>query len=86
MVDYTEQRKYMIEGNLRPGGIRDPILLRAVQQIPRENFLPEHLKPRAYLDDDIKLDQTHFLLRPQDLLRMIQALRVTPQDKVGGEE
>jgi protein-L-isoaspartate(D-aspartate) O-methyltransferase len=82
MVDYTEQRKYMIEGNLRPGGIRDPILLRAVQQIPRENFLPEQLKPRAYLDDDIKLDKTHFLLRPQDLLRMIQALRVTPHDKV----
>jgi protein-L-isoaspartate(D-aspartate) O-methyltransferase len=82
MVDFTEQRKYMIEGHLRPCGVRDSVILRIVQQVPRENFLPANLKSLAYLDDDIKLDNKHFLLRPNDLLRMILALRISPADKV----
>lgn len=82
MVDYTEQRKHMINSHLLPSGVSDPVILRAVQQIHRENFLPDSLKPMAYLDDDIKLDGTHFLLRPNDLLRMIVALRITGDDKV----
>jgi len=82
MVDYTEQRKNMIESHLLPSGVHDPVVLKAVQQIHRENFLPDKLKPLAYVDDDIKLDKVHFLLRPNDLLRMILALRITKSDKV----
>jgi protein-L-isoaspartate(D-aspartate) O-methyltransferase len=82
MVDYSEQRKHMVEGHLRPSGVRDPIVLNVVGQIPRENFLPDHLKSMAYVDDDIKLDNHHFMLRPNDLLLMILALRIVPSDKV----
>lgn len=82
MVDYTEQRKYMVDGHLRPSGVRDPVILKIVQQIPRENFLPDNLKPFAYMDDDIKLDNVHFMLRPNDLLRMVLALRIKSSDKV----
>ncbi len=82
MVDFSEQRKYMIDGNLRPGGVRDPVVLKAVGQIHRENFLPENLKALAYIDDDIKLDKENFLMRPNDLLRMILALQIQPSHKV----
>lgn len=82
MVDYTEQRKHMINSHLLPSGVSDPFILKAVEQIHRENFLPDNLKSLAYLDDDIKLDASHFLLRPNDLLRMIVALRITTSDKV----
>lgn len=82
MVDYTEQRKHMVEGHLLPAGVRDAGLIHAVQQIQRENFLPDELKHLAYIDDDIRLDNDNFLLRPNDLLRMILALKVTKADKV----
>lgn len=82
MVDYTEQRKHMIEGHLLPSGVRDPALLSTIKQIHRENFLPDELKHLAYIDDDIRLDNDNFLLRPNDLLRMILALNVTKNDNV----
>lgn len=82
MVDYTEQRKHMIEGHLLPSGVRDPFLLSTLKQIHRENFLPDELKHLAYIDDDIRLDNDNFLLRPNDLLRMILALRVSKGHKV----
>lgn len=82
MVDYTEQRKHMVQGHLQPSGVRDPVILKAVGQIHRENFLPASLKAMAYVDDDIALDPSHFLMRPNDLLRMMIALNISPSDNV----
>jgi protein-L-isoaspartate(D-aspartate) O-methyltransferase len=82
MVDFSEQRKHMVEGHLRPCGVRDPLLLKIASQIPRENFLPSNLCSLAYIDDDIRLDDRHYLLRPNDLMRMILASRIQTTDKV----
>lgn len=82
MVEFSEQRKRMVEGHLRPCGVRDQVVLNAAKQIQRENFLPSHLKSYAYLDDDIKLDDAHFMMRPNDLLRLILALKIQPTDNV----
>jgi hypothetical protein len=54
-TDYTDARQRMVDGQIRPNGIRDPRLLRAMRDIPRERFLPPYLAPIAYIDEDIAL-------------------------------
>lgn len=74
MVDFTEQRKNMIDNHLMPCGVRDPILLNIAKQINRENFLPDTLKSVAYKDGSILFGDGKFMLRPNDLLRMTLAM------------
>ena len=82
MADFARQRQVMVERQLLPSHTFNPLLLKAAAHLPREKFLPEELQALAYIDDDIKLDVCHFMLRPTDLLRMIDALELKSNDRV----
>lgn len=82
MIDFNEQREYMVERQLLSSGVLHPSILKAARQIPREKFLPENLQHLAYIDDDILFDSVHYMMRPSDLMRMIQALEIKMRDRV----
>lgn len=82
MVDFSQARQNMIEGQLRPNRVTDPLLLSVLAELPREQFLPPSLRGIAYVDDDIPLGNGRFLIEPLVLCRMVQAAGIKPTDKV----
>ena len=87
MLDYSVARENMIESQVRPNGITDRRVIEAMGRVPREQFVPEHLRPIAYMDEDIALPvgeggARRYLLEPMAFARMLQAARVQPTDLV----
>lgn len=55
MSDFALQRKNMVESQIRPSDVTDRRVLRAMQTVPREAFVPEGLRDIAYMDDAVPL-------------------------------
>jgi len=75
-TDHTDARQRMVDAQIRPNGVREPQLLRAMREIPRERFLPPHLAPIAYIDEDIDLGGVFDTLN----LRRNPPLLTAPED------
>ena len=48
--DFATARLAMVESQLRPQGVTDPLVLDAMASVERERFLPSHTRPLAYVD------------------------------------
>ncbi len=62
--------------------ITDERVLAAFEQVPREDFLPEHLKQHAYEDRALPLLQGQTISQPTTVMIMTQALDVQRGQKV----
>ncbi len=80
--DFATARRSMVDGQLRPVGIRDERILAAMGSIPRELFVPCTLVGVAYIDDDISLISGRFLIQPMVLARLLQLADIREGDRV----
>lgn len=55
MRDFAELRQQAIEELRAQGILRAPNIIRAMTKIPREEFLPDDMKPSAYVDTPIPI-------------------------------
>lgn len=62
--DYEAARLAMVESQLRPQGVVDPAVTRAMAIVPRERFVPEAVRPLAYMDRALALGDGRFLPAP----------------------
>ena len=76
MIDYLRMRENMIAGQLLPGRIDNDLIINAFSDTPREQFLPENLKPIAYSDSSINLGNNRFMIDPLNLAKMIQFAKI----------
>lgn len=74
--DFAAAREAMIESQLRPQGVTDPAVLEAMGSIPRENFLPSHTRPLAYVDRGVAMGGGRFLSAPAVLGQLLTQMRV----------
>jgi protein-L-isoaspartate(D-aspartate) O-methyltransferase len=81
VVDYTDARHNMVDGQLRPNKVYDPRILNAMRTLPRERFLPPTLAARAYSDEDVPLGGGRALIEPMVIARLIEGLRPQPREK-----
>ncbi len=81
-MDYAQARTKMVENQLRPNGIDDPSVLRAMAETPRELFLPKKLHGVAYADEDLPLPDGHFMIEPLAFARLLQASEIGAGDVV----
>lgn len=79
---YTEARKHMLASQLVTNQVLSLPVLRALEIVPRETFLPEHLSAIAYVDEDIMLDNGRFLMEPLAAARFLQAAAIQPNQRV----
>jgi protein-L-isoaspartate(D-aspartate) O-methyltransferase len=70
-VDVREQ---MIEQQVRAWDVLDERVLACLRRVPRELFVPEALRYRAYADIDVPLARGQHMLRPSVAGRLLQAL------------
>ena len=76
------KRRRMVERQIRARGIKDERLLRAIEEVPRELFLPVELRGFAYEDVAIEISERHVVPRPYLVARFIEALELKDTDKV----
>jgi len=72
----------MIESQLRPNKVSDARVLTAFARIRRELFVPEPLRPVAYIDEDLPLGAGRYLMEPMVAARMIQAAAIARNETV----
>jgi len=53
--DYTAARQAMVDSQLRPQGVSDPLVVAAMAKVPRELFVPEEFRPLAYADRSVSM-------------------------------
>jgi protein-L-isoaspartate(D-aspartate) O-methyltransferase len=73
MTGYETARTNMIDGQLRPNKVVDRRVLDAFATIRRELFVPESLRPVAYVDEDLPLGGGRYVMAPVVAARLLQA-------------
>ena len=72
----------MIEQQVRPWSVLDDKVLGVMNDIPRENFVPEHFRALAYSETRIPLSCCQEMIPPAVAGRILQALEIKPRHRI----
>lgn len=72
--DFAAAREAMIDSQLKPEGVTDPVTLAAMASIPRERFVPAGMRELAYADRPVPLGRDRALAPPVALGLLLDAL------------
>ena len=72
----------MIQQQIRPWGVLDERVLEAMDEIPRERFVPDAYRALAHADIEIPITGGGLMLAPKMVGHLLQALAIEPGDKV----
>lgn len=78
----VDQRRAMIDCQLRTSDVTDPAVVSAMGQIPREAFLPESQAAMAYIDRAIPLGGGRSMNAPLATGRLLVAAELSRGDRV----
>jgi protein-L-isoaspartate(D-aspartate) O-methyltransferase len=81
-ADFSELRTKMIDGQLRTTDVTDPAVLEAMLAVPREAFVDEKRRPLAYIDEDIEIAPSRYLMEPSPFAKLLQLAAIAPADHV----
>ena len=82
MTDAHDRRLDMVRNQVERRGVRDPRVLRAMERVPRELFVPEGIRHRAYDDSALPIAGGQTISQPYVVGRMVEALRLEPEHRV----
>jgi protein-L-isoaspartate(D-aspartate) O-methyltransferase len=82
MTDYAAEREAMVERQLEARGIRDPRLLDAFREVPREAFIGDKHADLAYGDHPLPIEAGQTISQPYIVALMIDAAAIEPGDTV----
>lgn len=68
--------------HLKQDGIKDKAVLSAIAKVPREDFVPDYLKSRAYEDIALAVGYGQTISQPYTVAFMLQSLELKSGDKV----
>src|SRR5260370_24458905 len=77
MTAFEVARSHMIESQLRPNKVTDDRVFNAFASIRRELFVPEHLRPVAYIDQYLPLGGARYLMEPMAGSLLLQQAAIT---------
>ena len=75
-------RQTMVERQLRARDISDERVLEAMERVPRELFVPEDERGRAYADAALPIGHGQTISQPYMVARIAEALAVRPGERV----
>ncbi len=79
-LDAAKQR--MLDRHLRARGITDERVLAAMERVPREEFVPEPLRPHAYDDRALPVELGQTISQPYTVAFMAQAAQLQGHERV----
>lgn len=81
-MDYETARHNMIEQQIRPWEVLDPVVLDLLAKVKREDFVPPVYRSLAFADIEIPLGHGEAMWEPKIEARVLQALNVKRHEKV----
>lgn len=81
-ADYKKMREEMVKKQLVPRGINDKNVLEAMRTVPREEFVLDKYKNRAYADGALPIDSGQTISQPYIVAAMIQLIKPKKEDKI----
>ena len=72
----------MVDTQIKARGIEDASVIRAMLQVPREDFIPEQYRHYAYTDSPVPIGHGQTISQPYIVALMTEELRLSSVDKV----
>ena len=80
-MDFKAARRAMIDSQLRPQAVTDPLVIAAMAVVPREEFVPASSAALAYIDRNVPLATGRTLSPPATVGRMLTELAPRPGER-----
>ncbi|HZX75913.1 MAG TPA: protein-L-isoaspartate(D-aspartate) O-methyltransferase [Lysobacter sp.] len=82
MPRHAGARERMIQTHLRGRGVRDPRVLAAMAEVPRERFVDPGMEEFAYEDSPLPIGEGQTISQPYIVAMMLEAAEIEPGDCV----
>ncbi|HWB44519.1 MAG TPA: protein-L-isoaspartate(D-aspartate) O-methyltransferase [Hyphomicrobiaceae bacterium] len=82
MTKRDHRRQRFVADQIEARGVRDPLVIAAMRKVPRERFVPQHLRDRAYEDAPLPIGAGQTISQPYIVAFMIEALALRGGEKV----
>ncbi len=82
MADFATARRRMVDNQLRTSNVTDRRILTAMDEVPRERFIPEARQALAYVDAAHDLGAGRSLAAPAPFAKLVQLAEIGPADVV----
>lgn len=82
MTDFAARRRIMVDTQVRPADVTAYPIIDAMLQVPRETFVPDHLREAAYAGETLDLGGGRVILEPRTLAKMLEALDIRDNELV----
>ncbi len=79
---YQDQRRKMVQRDIKGRGISDRNLLAAMEKIPRHLLVGERYRDDAYVDHPLPIGEGQTISQPYVVALMTEALKLKPTDRV----
>jgi protein-L-isoaspartate(D-aspartate) O-methyltransferase len=80
--NFEEERRFMVDRQLRARDIVDRRVLEAMEHVPRELFVPDELRARAYEDAALPIGEGQTISQPYMVARICETLSLTAGERV----
>jgi len=81
-TDFQLARRNMVEYQIRCCKVLDTTVLDLVESMPRENFVPEHVKSLAYMEGHVPLPCNQEMFSPLQEAMILQTLMLDGSERV----
>ncbi|BCU75947.1 protein-L-isoaspartate(D-aspartate) O-methyltransferase [Luteolibacter sp. LG18] len=81
-MDYTRARERMVRDQIEARGVREPRVLAAMREVPREQFVPTALLPWACEDQPLSIGRGQTISQPYMVALMTELLGAGPDSTV----
>jgi protein-L-isoaspartate(D-aspartate) O-methyltransferase len=79
---FTEERDRMVDEQIIPREVSDPIVLQAMRRVPRHEFVPPEYLDGAYGDHPLPIGYGQTISQPYIVAYMSENLKLRPGDRV----
>jgi len=81
--DYASQRDKMVKEQIIARGVENPLVIKAMEKVPRHDFVPLRLKPYSYKDTPLFIyDRGQTISQPYIVAIMTELLELRASDRV----
>jgi protein-L-isoaspartate(D-aspartate) O-methyltransferase len=81
-MSMVQERRQMVEQQIRQRGVTDPVILDAMAEVPRELFVAPEYRIQSYDDTPLPIPAGQTISQPYVVALMIEALHLRPADRV----
>jgi protein-L-isoaspartate(D-aspartate) O-methyltransferase len=79
---FTAKRREMVESTIKARGVSDPLVVQAMETVPRHRFVPENYLHQAYADHPLPIGHGQTISQPYVVALMTELLGLSAGERV----